>query len=109
MSDKSPAAIAGDIGNRLKQARLNANLTQAELAEKASLSIKVVQSTEKGKAMLDTLVAYLQALGMDSQIDLFVPRVEISPVQLAKLKGKTRQRASGLESKTDDNEGADSW
>lgn len=32
LADMSPVAIADELGNRLKQARLNANLTQAEVA-----------------------------------------------------------------------------
>ncbi len=35
LSDLSAAAIAEELGERLKQARLNQNLTQAEVAEPA--------------------------------------------------------------------------
>ena len=93
-------AVCSDIGSRLKQARLNANLTQEQLADKAGLSIKLVQGAEKGRCQLTTLAAYLAGLDMLTNLDAFIPKVEISPIQLAKLKGNERKRASGKSSTT---------
>ncbi|CAB1069128.1 HipB protein @ Antitoxin HigA [Olavius algarvensis Delta 1 endosymbiont] len=90
----SPAAIAEELGNRLKQARLNADLTQAEVASGAGLNRRTILNAEKGKVQLENFVAILVALGMADQLNLFLPVQEISPIQLAKLKGKKRQRAS---------------
>jgi hypothetical protein len=42
------------------------------------------------------------ALDLTQQIDLFLPKQEISPLKLAKLQGKKRQRASGQRSKKDE-------
>lgn len=95
MTSESPAAIAEQLGERLRQARLNANLTQNELAEQCGLSRKLIMGAEKGKAQLESLVAILQALNLTEQLDLFIPAQTISPVQLARLQGKKRQRASG--------------
>ena len=92
---KSPSAIAEMLGDRLKLARLNADLTQKEIAERAGLSRKVVLNAEKGKAQLETFVAIMIALNLEEQLDLFLPPPIISPIQLAKLQGKQRQRASG--------------
>ncbi len=94
LSNMSSSAIAEDLGCRLKQARLNANLTQADLAARAGLSRKVLMNAEKGKAQLDNIIAILLSLNMADQLDLFIPKQDISPLQLAKLKGKERQRAS---------------
>ena len=55
--NKSPAAIAETLGERLKQARLNHDMTQAEVAALAGLSRKVVLNAEKGKIQLEGLVA----------------------------------------------------
>ena len=93
---KSPEAITEQLGQRLKQARLNADMTQAEVAEFAGVSRKVVLNAEKGKVQLEALVAIMLALNLTSQLDLFLPDQEISPLQLAKLKGKKRKRASGM-------------
>ena len=90
----SPAAIAEEIGNRLKQARLNADLTQDEVASLSGLDRRAILNAEKGKVRLENLVAILVSLGMADQLNMLLPVQEISPLQLAKLKGKKRQRAS---------------
>ncbi len=90
----SPIAIAEQLGERLKQARLNADLTQAELASRTGLNRRTILNAEKGNVQLKNLVAILVNLGMVEQINMFLPVQEISPLQLAKLKGKKRQRAS---------------
>lgn len=90
----SPVAIAEQLGERLKQARLNADLTQAEVASRTGINRRTILNAEKGNVQLKNLVAILITLGMVEQINTFLPIQEISPVQLAKLKGKKRQRAS---------------
>ena len=94
-SNQTPAAIAEVIGERIKQARLNANLTQQQVADNAGITRKLVVRAEKGKTQLETMIAILQALEIVEQLDNFVPPQEISPLQLAKLQGQKRQRASG--------------
>ena len=101
-------AIAEELGSRLKQARLNANLSQSDLAKKTGLSIKAIVNTENGKSQMETVISVLLGLNMAEQLNLFVPRQEISPIQLAKLKGKTRQRASGPRKKKED-KGVTTW
>lgn len=99
---KSPAATAEALGRRLKQARLNRDLTQQEVAERTGLSRKAVLNAEKGKVQLEVLVAILQALDLAAQLDNFLPPQPPSPIQLAKLQGKQRQRASGQRGKGDE-------
>ncbi len=95
IDDKSPAAIAEELGARLKQARLNADMTQVDVAEQAGVTRKAVLNAEKGKAQLEVLIAIMAALKLSRQLDNFLPAQEISPIQLAKLQGRKRQRASG--------------
>ena len=90
----SSVAIAEELGNRLKQARLNANVTQAEVASRTGLNRRTILNAEKGKIQLEKFIAILTALDMTDQLNLFLPVQEISPLQLAKLKGQKRQRAS---------------
>jgi len=94
LNEISPAAIAEDLGNRLKQARLNANMTQVEVAELAGVTRKSVLNAEKGKTQLEVLIAIMIALKLTQQLNNFLPVVAISPIQLAKLQGQKRQRAS---------------
>jgi putative transcriptional regulator len=102
MRKLTASALAEEIGDRLKQARLNRDLTQSEVAMLAGVTRKTVLNAEKGKVQLEILIAIMQALDLTDQLDLFLPKQEISPLQLAKLQGKKRQRASGQGSKPDE-------
>ncbi|MDO3385804.1 helix-turn-helix transcriptional regulator [Gilvimarinus sp. SDUM040013] len=93
---------ASDIGERLKQARLNLDLTQMEAAERAGVTRKAVLNAEKGKATLEVFVAIMLALGLEAQLNSFMPPPPVSPVQLAKLQGKKRKRASGTRKENDE-------
>jgi putative transcriptional regulator len=103
----TPAALAQELGERLKQARLNHDLTQHEVAKRAGLGRKTVLNAEKGKVQLENMVAIMMALELTDQLNLFLPKPEVSPRQLAKLQGKKRQRASGKH--TDSEEDLNPW
>lgn len=90
----TPQAIVNELGDRIKIARLNANLTQKALAKKAGISLKAVTNSEKGKSTLESIVAILIALELTEQLDFFIPKQEISPLQLMELQGKKRKRAT---------------
>jgi len=104
INDMSPAALAAQLGQRLKQARLNANLTQDEVARRAGLSRRAVLGAESGKVQLETFIGVLEALHCTGQLNNFLPEQPISPIQLAKLQGKSRQRASGTKAQSSKNE-----
>ncbi len=87
------------LGNRLKQTRINANLTQSQLGDIIGKSRTAIERAEKGKCNLNTFVRILIALDADEQLDLFLPEPAPSPVLLAKAKGKQRKRASSSKSK----------
>ena len=101
------AAVAEKLGERLKQARLNQNLTQVDVAARAGITRKTLLNAEKGKAQLETFVAILVALDLTEQLNVFLPPQPESPIQLAKLQGKSRRRAS-RQSKNK-NEGPSEW
>jgi putative transcriptional regulator len=94
-AEQSPTALCEQLGERLKRTRLNHNLTQKDLAERAGLSVKAVQSVESGTATLLSTVTVLAALDLADQLQLMLPEPEISPRQLLKLKGQQRRRATG--------------
>ena len=97
----SDPAILAEVGRRLRRERLNADLGQAELAAHTGLSRKTVQNAEAGKnPSIETVIRMLRGLNLLHQFDAFLPDPGLSPLQLAKLKGKTRQRASGSRSGT---------
>ena len=108
-TNNSPSAKALEFGQRLKTARLNANITQEHLADLIGLSIKSVKNAEKGKCQFETIVAILMALGKADQLDLLLPPATLSPVQLAKLQGKQRKRASSPAETPNDKETKPAW
>ena len=110
LKNMSPLAIAEELGNRLKQARLRADLTQAEVASRTGLNRRTILNAEKGKVQLENLVAILVSMDMADQLNIFLPVQEISPIQLAKLNGQQRQRASrSKKRKTQSKEDKPSW
>ncbi|MFW2404566.1 MAG: helix-turn-helix domain-containing protein [Gammaproteobacteria bacterium] len=88
-------AILAELGDRFRELRLRKNLTQRELAERTALSVTAIKSLEAGRTRLQTAVAVLRELGHLDDIDQFIARPGISPMQLARLGGKKRKRASG--------------
>ncbi len=92
LSDKG---IAAELGQRLKALRLGKNITQAELAEASTVSLNSIKALESGRGKLATIIAVLRELGALDQLDSFIPDTTISPLQLAKMQGKRRERASG--------------
>ncbi|MCE5261979.1 MAG: helix-turn-helix domain-containing protein [Deltaproteobacteria bacterium] len=93
MSDK---AILAELGERLSRRRLNRNMTQEELAVASGVARRLVQRLEGGRGCsLENLMRILRALGMLGQLDAFLPEAAISPLQMAKTRGRERLRASG--------------
>jgi len=89
-------AVLKEIGVRIRRERLNQNITQVALARLAGVSRRVLLDLERGKGCgLSSLIEILRALQKLDQLDTFLPDPGISPLQLAKLRGHERQRASG--------------
>ncbi len=59
------------------------------------LSLNTIKSLESGSGKISTVIAVLRELGVLDTIDSFIPEPSISPLQLAKMQGKQRERASG--------------
>jgi putative transcriptional regulator len=88
-------AISMEIGQRIRALRLRKNLTQQKLSEAAAVSLNSIKSLESGKGKLLTIIAVLRELGALDSIDNFIPEITISPLEIARRKGKARKRASG--------------
>lgn len=91
---KSDPEILREIATRLKRRRLNINMSQQELADRAGISRNTVSYIEQGESFgVLTLIQILRALNALEGIDSFLPDPGISPVQLARMKGRERRRA----------------
>lgn len=93
----SDHAILQVIGKRLRGIRLDQNLTQAQLAEKAGLNRFTIAQLEKGESTsLNTLIKVIRMLDAFHLLDAFQEQAPvISPVAYAKMQREQRQRASG--------------
>lgn len=93
MSDK---AVLGEIGRRIQMQRLNLNIAQTALALKAGISRRALQNLENGRVCtLALLIRVLRAMGKLDAMDAFLPEPGLSPLQLARLRGRERKRAGG--------------
>jgi len=88
-------AIAKELAKRIKQQRLNKDLSQRNVAESAGISITAVQGVEKGESTILTLIKVLRVLGSLDGLENFLPEIIVSPLTMAKLEGKKRKKASG--------------
>ena len=90
MSDK---AILSEIGKRISRYRLNKNMTQETLANKAGVSRSTVQRTESGaNIQFFELIRILRALDLLNNLESFLPKPAASPLQQLKMQGKVRKR-----------------
>jgi transcriptional regulator with XRE-family HTH domain len=89
----SNSAIIEEVGKRLKDYRFRRKLTQQELADQAGISLFSVTQIERGKAVtMNIFLSVLRVLRLLDNFDLLIPEMEISPIELLKLKGKTPKR-----------------
>lgn len=96
------------LGERLRQARLGANLTQQDLATRVGVSMKTVQNAEDGQNIsLETLILLLRGVGRLNDLENLLADTGPSPVELARRHGHSRQRASGRRTAARDEE--DTW
>lgn len=70
------------IGLTVRQWRIDAGLSQDELADRASLSRSAIQKLEAGRgSRLETLIRVLRALGRIDALDTLSPRTGPSPIE----------------------------
>ena len=105
--NQSDEAILQELGHRLTRCRLDRGLTQADLAEQAGVSKRTVERVEAGgSTQMVTMVRIMRVLGLLDGLNKAVPESAPRPLDLLKMKGKQRQRAS---SKRQPSETAETW
>jgi transcriptional regulator with XRE-family HTH domain len=88
--------LIAEIGGRLRRYRLQGNITQAELARRAGISLRTLGNIETGRdVQLGTVIRILRALGRLDSLDAFLPEADVSPMELLRSRGRPRQRAGG--------------
>ncbi len=102
-------AVLSNLGAQLKQMRLNRNLTQKQLSKRSGLSRSAISDLENGAGgTMRSLVQVLRALDKLDILSHFKTEAPISPIQVAKMRGKIRKRASGTTT-SDNNKNNSEW
>lgn len=91
----SDGAILEMLGSFIQKTRLNQNKSQQMVADAAGINRTTLVQMEKGKSV--TMLSFIQVLRVLEQLhilDVFELKQEISPLLLAEMEMKKRQRAS---------------
>ena len=95
----SDVAIIKEIGKRLKQIRLNQNLSQEKLSLLSGIDRITISRMESGRPVTSlTLIQVLRALNKLEILNAFRQEPEISPIKLLKLQEQQRKKASSKRS-----------
>ncbi len=93
MSTLTNQELIEKLAEKLKQARINMELTQQDVASRAGVNINTLRQLEAGKnSSLITLVAVLKVLKLENEVLSAIPDPEITPLQALKYKTKERKR-----------------
>jgi transcriptional regulator with XRE-family HTH domain len=87
---KTDAELLKELGRRLKQKRINNNLTQQELAAAIGISKDQLSKIERtGKTTLSTLVAISRKFNLLQQLLAIYENPELTPMQKYEIEQKT--------------------
>lgn len=79
---------------RLEHIRLARNMTQAQLARAAGVSLRTLGRLSQGQGIsLDTFIRILSALGIQDHLEALLPDPSIRPVERVRHAGTERKRA----------------
>lgn len=91
----SDTAIIKEIGNSIRQMRLNQNLSQEKLSLMSGIDRVTISRMEAGRPVTSlTLIQVLRALDKLEILNTFRQEPEISPIKLLKIQESQRQKAS---------------
>ena len=88
--------ILFDLGKRLKQQRLNQNLTAKGLAERSGVSQRTITGFERGEKNISLInfIELLRTLKLVANLEELVPEIPlVSPLEMMELEKKKGKRA----------------
>lgn len=94
-SELTDIAIAQILGERIARYRIEAGLTQADLAERAGIGKRTVERIEGGRGVeLVTLIRVLRTLDALAGLERLLPELPPSPIEQLELRGRQRRRVA---------------
>lgn len=88
-------AILVKLGRGLAARRISMGLTQAELAKQAGIGKRTVERIEAGNScQTSALIRIFRILELQEDLIRIIPTSEPHPMDLLRMKGKERKRAS---------------
>jgi len=86
-------ALLQYIGKQMRQMRINAQMSQLQLAERSGVSRATVVQVESGKGIkMESIIALLRAMNKLELLNNFETQALVSPLLIAKQEGKTPKR-----------------
>ena len=88
--------IEASLCGQLEAERLRRNVTQAELARQAGVSVRTIRRMEKGEGVsLATFIRTMKALNLEDRLETLFPDQSIQPIERVRKTMQVRERASG--------------
>ena len=82
-------ALLQYVGKQMRQMRINARLSQQQLAERAGVSRSTITQVENGKGMkMESVIAILRVLNKLEILNNFETQALVSPLLIAKQEGQ---------------------
>lgn len=92
-TELSDPAILQKMGRRMRDYRMRMEMTQSELAEKSGVSMGTIVRVEQGNPVSTLLlISILRTMGLLENLEVLLPELSISPLQMRKMQGKKVQR-----------------
>lgn len=89
----SNEALLQYVGRQMRQMRINAQMSQQQLAERSGVSRSTVVQVENGRGVkMEAVVALLRAMNKLEILNNFETHAAVSPLLIAKREGKTPKR-----------------
>ena len=90
------------IGDRIKQYRVNAGISQKDLENQSGVSVRSISRLEQGASVqLESLIKILTALNLDANLDLLIPDQTKRPSFYLEDSRKPKQRVRKKERSND--------
>lgn len=95
-NEMTSKSVMNEFAERIKQYRINMQITQAAMAKKTGISIRNIVRIEKGEdTQFNNIIKILSVLHLQNNLDLVIPDESIRPINIIDLrKQKNRSRAS---------------